>query len=141
MNLTDIETCLISKEKIENKITLPCQHSYEYYYLYSEIVEQKNRHADYFKCPYCRTKYYSNIPFYEMDEIRQINIVNYHKNVLPIIKCTWKGCLFFGHRYKCGDYCKKHYMAANKKKCEVICKNGSPCKNAAINGTTCNKHK
>jgi len=142
MNLTnmDLEKCLISKEKIENKITLPCHHSYEYYYLYSEIIEQKNRHSDYFKCPYCRKKYNSTIPFYEIEEIKQINIVNYHKNVLPLIKCTWNKCADYGNKYKCGDYCKKHYVLANKKKCEHICKNGNPCKNSAINGNSCNKH-
>lgn len=142
MNLRGMESdnCLISKEKIENKITLPCQHSYEYYYLYSEIVEQKKRHSDYFKCPYCRKKYHSTIPFYELEEIKQINVVNYHKNVLPIIKCTWNKCADYGNKYKCGDYCKKHYLLANKKKCEHICKNGNQCKNSAINGLTCNKH-
>jgi hypothetical protein len=141
MNLTDTETCLISKEKIENKITLPCNHSYDYYYLYCEIIEQKNRHPDYFKCPYCREKYYSSIPFYELDEIRQINVVNYHKNVLPLLKCSWKECPTSAHSYKCGLYCKKHYINANKKKCEHLCKNGNLCKNAATNGVTCNKHK
>ena len=36
--------CLISKEPIENKITLnKCNHSFEYYYLYQEIIQQKKR--------------------------------------------------------------------------------------------------
>jgi len=140
MNLTDV--CLISKEPIEHKITLPCDHSFEYYYLYNEIIEQKNRHSDYFKCPYCRKKYHSTIPFYEIEEIRQINVVNYHKNVLPLLKCSWKECAIPAHKYKCGDYCKRHYLLANKKKCEHLCKNGKQCRNIAIeNATTCNKHK
>ena len=55
---TDISaTCLISKEPITNHICLPCNHSYEYEYLYEEIKQQKSRHKQYFKCPYCRTKY------------------------------------------------------------------------------------
>jgi len=140
MNLTDV--CLISKEPIYHKITLPCNHSYEYYYLYCEVIEQKNRHTDYFKCPYCRKKYESTLPYYEIDEIRQINTVNYNKNVLPIVKCSSKKCTLFGNKYKCGDFCKKHYLLSKKKKCEHLCKNGNQCKyNAIENESTCNKHK
>ena len=44
------EICLISKEIITNKITLPCKHSYDYEYLFEEIKQQKIRHKNYFKC-------------------------------------------------------------------------------------------
>ena len=38
-----MENCLISKEPIEHKITLPCNHSFEYVYLYYELLEQKKK--------------------------------------------------------------------------------------------------
>jgi len=37
----DTKICLISKEPIINEICLPCNHSYEYEYLYEEIKQQK----------------------------------------------------------------------------------------------------
>jgi len=36
-----MELCLISKETMEHEIKLPCNHSFEYIYLYHEIIEQK----------------------------------------------------------------------------------------------------
>ena len=36
-----MEICLIIKEPIEHLIKLPCNHNFEYIYLYYEIIEQK----------------------------------------------------------------------------------------------------
>ncbi len=136
------ELCLISKEPIEHKITLPCQHSFDYYYLYQEVIEQKNRHSDYFKCPYCRAIYYSTLPYYEIDEIKKITHVNYNnKLLLPMFHCTWKDCHLFGNVYKNGHYCKKHYPLSIKQRCVHVCKNGKPCPYHAILYTdACKRH-
>jgi hypothetical protein len=125
------EICLISKEVIENKITLPCSHSFEYYYLYQEIQQQIKRHRIYFKCPYCRHQYIkSTIPYYEIDEVEKITNINFnYNNVLPILKCY---CGKPAHRYKIGDYCKTHFSSMNKPKCLHICKNQNQCKLFAI---------
>ena len=41
--------CLISKEKIKNKITLNCNHNFEYLYLYKEILQStKNKYKNIF---------------------------------------------------------------------------------------------
>jgi len=137
-----MENCLISKEPIVHKITLPCQHSFEYYYLYQEVIEQKNRHIEYFKCPYCRTMYYSTLPYYEIEDVKKIVHVNYNnKQLLPMFPCSWKDCTLFGNVYKNGNYCKKHYPLSIKKRCSTTCLNGQPCKNHAIHDSEhCKRH-
>ena len=137
-----MENCLISKEPIEHKITLPCQHSFDYFYLYHEVIEQKNRHSDYFKCPYCRAIYYSTLPYYEIEEIKKITHVNYNnKLLLPMFHCTWKDCHLFGNVYKNGHFCKKHYPLSIKQRCIHVCKNGKPCPYHALLYTdSCKRH-
>ena len=135
-----MENCLISKEPIEHKITLPCQHSFDYYYLYQEVIEQKNRHIDYFKCPYCRAIYYATLPYYEIEEVKKIIHVNYNnKLLLPMFPCAWKDCNLFGNVYKNGQYCKKHYPLSIKQRCTTVCKNGNPCPYHALPYTKCCK--
>jgi hypothetical protein len=139
-NSYESELCLISKEPIENKITLPCSHSFEYYYLYQEIQQQFKRHRLYFKCPYCRHQYTkSTIPYYEIDEVDKLTNINYNdNNLLPILKCY---CGKPAHHFTIGNYCKKHYIVMNKPKCQHICKNESQCKLFALKDTTfCKRH-
>ncbi len=134
------DLCLISKEPIENKITLPCSHSFEYYYLYQEINQQVKRHRGYFKCPYCRHQYMkSTIPYYEIDDVEKINHINFNDNTLiPILKCH---CGKPAHRFKIGNYCKKHHIQINRPKCNYICKNKNQCKLFAVDGTDyCKRH-
>jgi hypothetical protein len=135
-----MENCLISREPIVHKITLPCQHSFEYLYLYQEVIEQKNRHIEYFKCPYCRSIYYSTLPYYEIEEVKKIIHVNYNnKLLLPMFHCQWKECNLFGNVYKNGHYCKKHYPLSIKQRCLSMCKNGNVCPNNALPYTECCK--
>ena len=105
-------------------------------------IEQKNRHAEYFKCPYCRTMYYATLPYFEIDDVKKIIQVNYNnKLLLPLFPCGWKDCTFFGNVYKNGNYCKKHYPLSMKKRCVSICLNGQPCKNNSIEDTChCKRH-
>jgi hypothetical protein len=137
-----MENCLISKEPMVHKITLPCQHSFDYYYLYHEVIEQKNRHIEYFKCPYCRAMYYSTLPYYEIEDVKKIVQVNYNnKQLLPLFPCSWRECTLFGNVYKSGHFCKKHYPLSIKKRCTTICLNGQPCKNHAIpDSEQCKRH-
>ena len=138
MNSSNI--CLISKEPIENNITLNlCNHSFDYYYLYQEIIQQKKRHPDYFRCPYCRMTYTGTIPYYEIDEVEKINNVNHNpKSLLPILKCEL--CDSSANHYKHGVFCHYHYQKTIRMKCSSICKNGNKCNHYAVLGDVCKKH-
>ena len=139
LNLENEELCLISKEPIINKITLACNHSFEYYYLYQEIKQQSQRHKSYFKCPYCRNKYNGTIPYYEIEDVEKINYINNtNKSLLPILKCS--ECNLNANKYKIGIFCMKHYKNNIIQKCEALCKNGNQCNNKAIQDKLCNKH-
>lgn len=128
-----MEYCLISKDIIENKITLPCNHSYDYIYLYLEIEQQKNKKG--FICPYCRKKYDLNIPYYEIDEITISNFKQ--NNTLDIFKCG--KCDKPAHKFNHGTFCFKHSKIINI--CNGICKNGKKCtKNSLKNNNYCRLH-
>lgn len=125
-----MELCLISKEPIEHLIKLPCNHSFDYIYLYYEIIEQKKIIHKGFKCPYCRTHYDNTIPYYEIDEVDKKPNINYKQcKTLAILNCSI--CNEAANQYKHGIYCMDHSKI--KKKCEGICKNGKKCsKNASL---------
>jgi hypothetical protein len=132
--------CLISKEPIQENITLPCNHAFDYIYLYEEIKIQKQRHKSYFKCPYCRRQYYGTIPYYELDDVEKLtNVNNNHRNIITIHKCAHTNCIKSANKYKVGFYCNKH-VQSNSKNCSAICKNGNGCKNTMKIGTLCNVH-
>ena len=146
-NINDInnlhkDTCLISKEPIINNICLPCKHSYEYEYLYEEIKQQKNRHKNYFKCPYCRNIYHSCIPYYELDNIERLKNINMG-NILDIFECSNNNCKFPANKFKSGYFCWKHYTKSKVvvELCKAICLNGNSCKNKRKNDEYCNVHK
>ena len=142
MNNDTTEVCLISKEPIEHKITLPCTHSFDYYYLYQEVIQQKIRHNHYFKCPYCRMIYNGTLPYYEIDEVDRLVNVNYNEKILlQIIKCCDVKCSKYGNKYALGNYCKKHHKKISEIKCNGVCKNGSTCKNKVLSvNSYCKKH-
>lgn len=125
-----MELCLISKEPIEHLIKLPCNHSFDYIYLYYEIIEQKKIIHKGFKCPYCRTHYDNTIPYYEIDEVDKKPNVNYKQcKTLALFNCSI--CNEVANHYKHGNYCMDHSKI--KVKCEGICKNGKKCtKNASL---------
>ena len=136
------EICLISKEIITNKITLPCKHSYDYEYLFEEIKQQKLRHKNYFKCPYCRNIYHSCIPYYELENIDKLKNINMG-NILPIVDCSFNNCKFPANKFKTGDFCWKHYSKSMIviELCTAVCLNGKSCKNKRKDGIYCNVHK
>lgn len=140
--IKNINTCLISKEPITNEICLPCKHSYEYEYLYEEIKQQKNRHKNYFKCPYCRTIYHSCIPYYELENISKLKNINIG-SILHIFDCSNINCKFPANKFKNGMFCWKHYSKSMiiVELCNATCLNGNSCKNKRKYGIYCNVHK
>jgi len=136
---------LISKEPIVHNITLGCNHSFEYEYLYYEIIEQKKRHSSYFKCPYCRSLYFLNIPYYEINNIEKIPHINYNpKRTLPILRCQWviknSPCNKPAFKYNNGNYCCFHEIKSNEEKCKAICLNGKKCSSNSKKDGYCGKH-
>lgn len=134
--------CLISKEPIVNKIILPCKHEYEYAYLYEEIIQQRIRHKHYFKCPYCRQIYNSVIPYYELNDVKQLKNINMGKEILTILSCQHDSqCKTPANQFKSGIFCWKHYNKTNIELCSATCINGNPCKNKRLKDClVCNKH-
>lgn len=94
----DTEKCLITNEILTDKhITLDCGHKFNYYPLYSDLLNHKlkfnNMESCYgtlkcnqFRCPYCRTKYSGWLPYYEnmgVPKMPGINCIDYEntKNI------------------------------------------------------------
>jgi hypothetical protein len=138
----DTKICLISKEPIINEICLPCNHSYEYEYLYEEIKQQKNRHKNYFKCPYCRSIYNSCIPYYEIENVDKLKNINIGQ-ILNLLNCSQNNCKNPANHFKNGLFCWKHYTKSIiiVELCKGICLNGNPCKNKRKHDNYCNVHK
>ncbi len=77
--------CYITNEELNNtSITLPCNHSFNYYPLYQEIVKQKcsirNRLNHLLlwmiECPYCRKVHNGILPYKKITGVRRIKGVN-----------------------------------------------------------------
>ncbi len=132
-----MELCLISKETMEHEIKLPCNHSFEYIYLYHEIIQQKKTSTKGFNCPYCRAFYEHSIPYYELEGIEKKTKINYHPSkTLPLLTCLL--CSSPGHLFTHGCYCISHSKL--KRKCLGVCKTGQPCKNNADRDLYCKIH-
>lgn len=66
--------CLISNLPLdETAVTLPCQHKFNYYYIFNEVLNSKKKNHNIYssssklaqneiKCPYCRTIYDNLLP-------------------------------------------------------------------------------
>lgn len=80
------EICPITKQPIQNKVTLSCGHSFEYIALFTETKRCRKYH----KCPYCRRVYEHYIPYYDLEEMRTLGedeaIGRYFKN--NYLKCS-----------------------------------------------------
>lgn len=123
-NEESIKTCLITREKIKNEITLKCGHSFEYDALLRHYILQKTglRYYNSHSCPYCRADISHFIPYYE-NSLFATNSDYYYKssrfkksmnNYLVCSHVYQKGynkglqCYNSGHKFKCGIYCMKH---------------------------------
>ena len=92
--LNDVESieerCLISGEKLEiNNVCLPCNHKFNYEYLYNEVVNQKSNKnhneithllKNEIKCPYCRKIHKKLLP-YNKDFVYVKNVMNKEEKV------------------------------------------------------------
>ena len=81
--------CLISGEKLNSThISLECNHKFNYFYIFNEIINQKNIKNKYskvlkineIKCPYCRNIQKKILPFKNIEDCdKKIYGVNYPK--------------------------------------------------------------
>jgi hypothetical protein len=97
-NITDLNStnntndiCLISGENInDTSITLDCNHKFNYYYIYKDIVAQKNNFKknkyakaikiNQIRCPYCRNVQNTILPYKPIEHCTEkIYGVNYPK--------------------------------------------------------------
>jgi hypothetical protein len=165
----DNNRCLISYEELKcNSITLPCNHSFNYYPLYKEICNQKLKtnfkeiiklRLNQIKCPYCRSVHNNLIPYHAQDGVeQQYGVTRPVKYVLLPNKClhVFKSGKTKGNHcnIKCnGDYCKRHtnsnttsivkydnIITNNTDKCEMILQSGKR-KGSACNRTNCKYHQ
>ena len=80
---TDIKynnICLISREALtDTHICLPCNHKYNYYPIYREVINQRKscrfKHPK-IQCPYCRTNHKCVLPYISMEGVERIRWVN-----------------------------------------------------------------
>ena len=87
-------TCLISKEVLtDTHVCLPCNHKYNYYPIYREVINQRKtfriKHPK-IQCPYCRAKHPYVLPYISMEGVESIRWVNNptRYQLLPN-KCTY----------------------------------------------------
>ena len=135
----DEDLCLLTKMPLDqNKIVLPCNHSFNLYPLYKEVCKQKLgssaleisrlRH-DQMKCPYCRRKYNFVLPRLLINKK-----MKYHSGVNSPEKICMKSkspkfcsyhfksginknvqCRELGYYTEYGCYCMKHQSSVSKK--------------------------
>ena len=160
-NVDSSNVCLISKENIQNKITLNCNHSFEYMYLYYEIIQSSSyQYKKFFECPYCRTghKYFipynNNIPNLKNDNINRIfkNDILKCTNIMKSGKNKGQCCNKMAHYFNNIPLCITHYNINKnknnknikeniiKEQCSKILKNGNQCKNKMCKDNLCKLH-
>lgn len=157
----DDNFCLISNMVLdENKITLPCNHSFNFIPLYKEVVNQKtgsfvgleiNRlNFNQIKCPYCRQKFNQLLPHVRLNnEISYVSGVNAPERLCMEFKqCNYifkagknKGnkCNKTAFHSSIGCYCDSHQkIISNKKiKDESLCLCKATLKSGKRKGEVC----
>lgn len=120
---------------LDNYITLPCNHKFNYLDLYNEIYNLKhagfkykycqNLSSENIRCPYCRKTFKLSLPFIPIYNLPANNLIFSNKNKLSLYNCTYKNksgknknelcnnCYAF--KSKLGIYCNKHYNLEQKK--------------------------
>ena len=72
--------CLISNLPLTNGfITLPCNHSFNYYFIFNDVLKQKKSNYldiiklkyNQIKCPYCRVIHNNVLPFYKINDTKK----------------------------------------------------------------------
>ena len=118
--------CLITKEPLLNdKVTLPCNHSFNYEPLYNEIIQQKKVKNTYeivilnksqIKCPYCRAIHNCLLPYNRKFQ----TFKNIMEKKLRIIKKKDNNCLALiktgpNKGTQCNRKCEKQLCNIHKK--------------------------
>jgi hypothetical protein len=130
----ELQKCLISDEPLNNtKITLVCNHSFNYYSLFKEIKIQKTRYNNLetqrlkkneIKCPYCRNTQNGILPYKVGDT--KIKYVNWPENLAyKPYKCSYtflsgKKKNEHCNRPSCDKYCKQHERIINNRKLKQV---------------------
>ena len=150
-NEDEEEICLISNEKLgKYKITLPCNHSFNYVALYNEILNQKNnwikiKHISHLetqklgsyqiKCPYCRNIHNGLIPYIKIDGVKKLKYINHPMSkVIHINSCKYE---FKSGKRKgewCGKNCLNEYCVNHANQLEKKSKNTHLCKHELLRG-------
>jgi len=117
---TNEDKCLISNLKLDKtKIELLCGHKFNYFYIFTEILNKKTS-TNYYQaslgstqisCPYCRKVFnYLLPPSLDIDQTYEIKNINRpHKYSMPI-DCQYNNCINKKtYITPLGSYCKKHY--------------------------------
>ena len=122
----DKKFCYITNEELnDTSICLPCNHSFNYYPLYEEIVKQKcsirnklnHLSLGAIECPYCRIYHNGILPYKKLPGVRRIKGVNTPKE--------W--CLITNKCKECNKPCTDDYCSSKCNKinnqCHCIIKN------------------
>ena len=125
-DICNSDICLISHEKLDpfKKITLTCNHSFNYDCLLKSLEKNKNyyniRNLQKFiqyKCPYCRNKPDRLLPYIPEIYPKKLFGINWGHR-----KAETKQCSFINTKGKpcnkicLNQYCEKHYVKSLKKK-------------------------
>ena len=130
--------CLITNEPLtEHFVELECKHTFNYIPLFKDLVNHKTKfssleshrlRSNEIRCPYCRTKQYSLLPYIEELNLPKQHGVNYiDLKEKPNIEDVRLGHCSWGDGNECHsfqvlkfastnmDYCYHHYKQMCKK--------------------------
>ena len=129
----DLNNCLISGDPLKiNHITLNCNHKFNYFDLYNEVLKQKtktnyleiiNLKINEIKCPYCRHITPNLLPYLDLEGVEMVKGVNCpSKFCLSLFKCDYKfksgkrkncSCGKDAWKFDNGWYCNNHLAIVN----------------------------
>ena len=139
--IVDDNICLISNLPLTNGfISLPCNHSFNYYFILNDVIKQKKSNYldiiklkyNQIKCPYCRVIHNNILPFYKINDTKKIYGVNSPESVsFKFHECKYcftsgknkgKICLKSAMMTDSGPFCNQHFNMNNKKEIDPLSK-------------------
>jgi len=117
-NKENKKTCLITGEKIKEPfVIMECGHTFNYVPLYKDLINQKNKFQildtdklglQVVRCPYCRSKQNTLLPYYELPEVMKIHGINWldeecMKNVYYKGLCEFVSPYLDNHYFHCSN--------------------------------------